>query len=290
MSVDYAWQKAYEALSPLVSDGDFGRRLKTAGWALSVFPHEAVPAEIQRHALIATKAFSSYPGTHPEGTISGLIDMLPDNRKAMLTEMVVSLFQAVCEFKGKVELDRTLDKRYERIALSSPDCWEFLFWNLSPTSSEPERQAYAQYARHWLPNLPDEVLFEWVGRHGYESLRTWGHLPLDRLVFEEIAWEDSQLKAIHSLNSTFTEIGPGSQGAYHLNRAGDWLGQAIRTKGTWPAPIVVFCNGGEQLNPGGTVFPEGFVLIEGHKRLCRLLNHPETQRQKYHRVWLGRLA
>ena len=290
MSVDYAWQKAYEALSPLVSDGHFDRRLKAAGWALSMFPLEAVPAEVQRQALIAQQAFSSYPGTHPDGTISGLIDMLPDNRKAMLAEMVVSLFQAVCEFKGKVELDRTLDRGYERVALSSPDCWEFLFWNLSPNCPEPERQAYVQYARYWLPNLPDEVLFEWVGRHGYQSLDTWGHIPLDRLEFEEIAWEDSQLQAIHSLNSAFTEIGSDSQGAYHLNRAGDWLGQVIRTQGTWPTPIVVFRNGAEQSNPAGTMFPEGFVLIEGHKRLCRLLNHPEAQRQKHHRVWLGWIA
>lgn len=98
------------------------------------------------------------------------------------------------------------------------------------------------------------------------------------------------MQAIHSLNSAFTEIGSDSQGAYHLNRAGDWLGQVIRTQGTWPAPIVVFRNGAAQSNPAGTMFPEGFVLIEGHKRLCRLLNHPEAQRQKYHRVWLGWIA
>lgn len=289
MSASYAWQKAYEALSPLVSDGNYEERLKAAGMALCLFPLDAVPPEIQRLATIASQAFSSYPGEHPDGTISALIDILPSVRKAELVEHVIRLFQAVCEFKGKAELDRALDASYEPTPLMSPDSWEFLFWNVSASAPQEEREEYVRYARHWLPNFPAEVLIEWPGRHGYQSLNTWGHLPLAALEFEEISWESSRLSEIRALNSAFTEIGPGSQGECHLNRPGDWLGRYMKEHGTWPAPIVVLHNEHEHEAQGGDLIPEGRILIEGHQRLCRLLNLPDSLRQGSHRVWLAKL-
>lgn len=288
MSASYAWEKAYQALSPLVSCGRYENRLKAAGFALCEFPLDAVPPEVQRLALIARSAFTAYPERHPDGTISALIDVLPLNRKAELVEQVIRLFQCVCEFKGKADLDRRLDTDYSTIELRSPDCWEFLFWNIAASAPEEEREAYAQYASHWLPNFPSEALFEWIGRHGYQSLNTWGHLPLKELNFEEVAWGGTQLSAIQTLHPEFSEVGPSSQGAYHLHRKGDWLGQFIREKGTWPAPIIVLHNEIAHRGLMGDTIPTGYVLIEGHKRLCRLLNQPEHMRQRSHRCWVAK--
>lgn len=288
MSASYAWEKAYEALSPLVSSGSYESRLKAAGFALCQFPLDAVPPEVQRLALIACSAFTEYPECQPDGTISALIDVLPPNRKAELVEHVIRLFQCVCEFKGKADLDRRLDMGYSTIELGSPDCWEFLFWNIAASAPKEERDAYARYASHWLPNFPSEVLFEWIGRHGYQSLNTWGHLGLKELTFEEVAWGGAQLSSIQALHPDFTEVGPNSQGEYHLNRKGDWLGQFIRENGTWPAPIIVLHNEIAHRGLAGDAIPAGYVLIEGHKRLCRLLNQPAHMRQSRHRVWVAK--
>ena len=289
MSASYASQKATEALSPLLSEGNLASRLYYSGCALIMFPFDSVPPKIQRRALILKEALTAYPGEHPEGTIKGTIALLPEDRKRHIKDEMLSFFQAVCEFKGQADIEKSLDRQYDEISLTSPDCWELLFWNLSPTCSDAERQAYSQYARHWLPDFPDEVLFEWLGRHGYHSLNTWAHLPLEKLCFTEVAWDFDKLKEIQALDSCWTEIGPSSHGGYQLNRPQHWLGEYIRKNGTWPAPIIVLENAKEQANRCGPTIPAGLVLIEGHRRLSNLLNLPKIEQQPAHRVWLARI-
>ncbi len=291
MSASYASQKAAEVLSPLLSEADLDSRLCDAGVALSSFPLDSVPSEVQRKALILKKALTAYPSDErpPEGTIKGTIALLPEQRKRHLRDELLSFFQDVCEFKGKAEIDTSLDRQYAVISLEGPDCWEHLFWNLSANCSQELRESYIKYAGYWLKQFPDDVRFEWLGRHGYCSLDTWGYLPLERLRFTDESWDFASLNEIQALDSHTTEIGPDSQGAYHLNRQGDWLGQYIRTNGTWPAPIIVLASAAPHTNSCGRSIPAGLVLIEGHCRLSRLLNLPITEQQKTHRVWVVRV-
>lgn len=136
-------------------------------------------------------------------------------------------------------------------------------------------------------NFPGEVLLEWLGRHGYQSMRRWSHLDLERLVFQDVTWNYDQLTHIKALDSGFIEVGPESFGAYQLNRKGDWAREYIRAHGTWCSPIIVIDHPVTE-SIAGTDIPSGLVLIEGHSRLSRTLNYVHADKTApLHRVMLA---
>jgi hypothetical protein len=294
MRFSYAWQKAREALTSLTADRPLDERLIAAGRALACFPVEGLPSEERRLASIADQAFTAFPDTWTfsgdEGVIDALIRMLPDERKQDLIGKVVELFDAICTLQGREAVAPASIQASAEVDLDSPDKWEFLFWRVPSSASQEERQHYVRYAQHWLPHFPGDVLLEWFGRHGYDSLRGWAHLPLERLRFEDVSWTLDQLVRIQSIDAAFTAVGPETHGGYHLNRNGDWLGEYIRQNGTWPAPIIVIDHDSPAKVSGYEV-PAGLVLVEGHKRLSRMLNVPvEMRAGREHRVMLGRLT
>ncbi len=294
MAYSYAWQKAHSALSCLTSKATADSRLIAAGSALCGFPFEHLPLDAAIIALETMHAFSKWPSTDdfpaPEGTCAALIELLPDCRKDRLSEKVVSLFQKVCEAVGAYDAGLREPGVGKEFQLASPEKWEFLYWNLGHSATLQERATYVRYAQHWLPNIPGEVLLEWLGRHGYESMHSWPHLDLEALNFEEVSWNHEQLLKVQALDSGYLEVGPDSIGAHHLDRKGDWIGEYIKEHGTWSAPIIVIESPAEV--PRGTrSVPAGLVLIEGHCRLSRLLNLPAASRKTAkHRVMLARVA
>ncbi len=294
MTHDYAWQKAYEAVLALTSKRDFDDRLLGAALALSGFPVQGLPTSVAELALVADNAFSSWPDSPdfpaPNGTCEALIQYLPENRKLELREKVIGLFQAICELRGsdaKFDNASVVPDGHE---LSSPDKWEFLYWIVPSGADEAARHDYVRYAQHWLPNLPAEVLLEWIGRHGKDGMTYWSHLPLERLRFEEVAWTYEELLKVQTIDPSCTDIGPNTGGHLNLHRQGDWQGEYILVNGTWNAPIIVIDHP-LVIGVAGSSVPAGLVLIEGHNRIARMLNvPPEYKDGRRHRVMLGHIV
>ena len=291
MQFTYQWQKAYEALSSLTSDCSMDTRLVNAGHTLCGFPSRGLPEDEMRQALVVERAFCSYPASwansRNDGDVAALIRILPERRKRVLVELVISLHGAICKLQGRAEAGLKIAGLKEPLGLESPDRWEFLFWNLATGDSAEERKLYTNYAKEWLPNFPEEVLLEWIGRHGDQGLQRWSFLDLERLTFSDEMWTFDKIKAIQSLESVFTRIGPDSLGAYRLSCGNDWIGKHILDHGTWSSPIIVFDNP-RRLKRSGCDIPKGLVLIEGHNRLSRLLNAPGISTSgKAHRVMLA---
>lgn len=290
MRYSYAWQKAYEAVTALAGAGSLDERLRSAAWPISQFPADQVPAEVHTLALIARRAFTQYPGSHPHGAAAGLIPMLPDARKKELANKVVGLFEAVCRLAGAAEAGSPTPPPAENVTLRSDDKWEFLYWHTSTMSPRLEQDSYIRYAQHYLPHFPGEVLLEWLGRHGYDQMRRWAHLDLEALRFERVEWTSTQIAALKLMPGSegYAKVGTASMGASALARNGDWLAQQVLATGTWPHPVVVFDNEKAGAGSEGRA-PKGFVLVEGHRRVSLLLNTPSDKLVPTHAVWVGRL-
>jgi len=195
------------------------------------------------------------------------------------------LHETLCRLEGKFGRGaRGPSTLTGDVALNGADHWEFLYWNLTHSDSAEVRATYVRYAQAFLPNFPAEALLEWPGRHGYNSMNTWGFLPLERLRFSDEQWSMTQLKRTRARDDGFTGIGPDSHGAGHVIRVGDWAAEDIRRNGTWSAPIVVLRHL-DAIKIEGHELAPGFSLIEGHNRISRMLNMPEGERrQEGHRV------
>lgn len=285
----YAWQKAYEALTSLTGTGSFDERLRAAAWGITQFPSKQVPLEAHRQALVARRAFTMYPGQHPQGAAAGLIPMLPDSRKSQLASKVVALFEEVARLNGAAEAGAPTPPAAKTVTLGGDDEWEFLYWGTSTMNPRDEQDAYVQYAQHYLPNFPREVLLEWIGRHGYEQMRRWKHVDLRSLRFEKVEWTAAEVARLKPMphSEDYLQIGQNSMGACALSREGDWLAQQLLSDGTWPYPVVVIENDGTLSGPSGAV-PVGKVLVEGHRRVSLLLNTPQDMLKGTHTVWLAR--
>lgn len=294
MSLDYVWQKASSALSALSSEGSLIQRLTYAGRELSGLGVQGLPLEVAKALLETLRALSAWP-TAPEfetqdGYCAALMRYLPESRLHQLAEKVIYLNQVINEARGAVRAGAREASVPESFDLSSPEKWEFLYWSLPNDTSAAEKGRYTTYARHWLPNFPDEVLLEWQGRHGYESMCRWSHLDLERLVFQDVTWSYDQLTHIKALDPGFLEVGPKSFGAYQVNRKGDWAGEYIRAHGTWCSPIIVIDHPVIDSSVA-TNIPSGLVLIEGHSRLSRMLNYALVDKSvPLHRVMLARYS
>lgn len=270
------------------------QRLVAAGHALADFPCEGLSPHVAKLARIADRAFTLVPDL-PEfegmgGACEALVQFLPESRKAALRVKVIGLFDAICELRGQAHTNGFSDAVGPGFMLESPDKWEFLFWNLGNDATQQDRDKYSRFAHQWLPNLQDDVLLEWFGRHGYDSMAYWAHLPLELLHFEEQLWSYEQVSAIQTVNSRLSAVGPGTFGAQKVFQRGDWIGEYLIKHGTWSAPIVVM-NHPNAVKAAGQVVPAGMVLIEGHSRLSRLLNLPSASiRKQRHQVMLGTLT
>ena len=289
MSIDYARQKSRDALDSLTSEGGMAYRLTNAAMALVGFPTEHLPSAQAREAKVVENAFVSWPASWPTGQYGAaelLMRMIPEQRRRELVEKVINLHESLCRLEGATSSQPRAPRApsVADVVLDGTDRWEFLYWNLGHNDAPELLAKYVRYAQAFLPNFPPDALLEWPGRHGYQSLRRWGFLPLERLVFVEETWSLTELARIQSHDQGFTAIGPNSHGAGHVSREGDWTANYIRSNGTWSKPILVLsCR--EELSVGGRTFAPGYALIEGHTRLSRMLNMPVGERDEAgHRV------
>lgn len=283
MTLENTRSAVREALEALTSPSSFQERLTYAGLALVGMRVDGFPPELAVQTKVLERAFCNWPDTLPvgdNGTVSQLVRMLPEQRQRELVSMVTSLHDSLCQLTGATpSFGKVPDAVGADFILPEADRWEFLYWQLSHRDTSEQRAQYVRYAQGFLPNFPADALLEWPGRHGYHSMRRWAFLGLENLRFEQQSWSVEELARIRAYDDGFTEVGPGSHGAHHVGRKGDWAAGQIRQQGTWGAPILVLSHGDDLELEHRVKLSPGFTLIEGHTRLSRMLNMPANERR-----------
>lgn len=133
---------------------------------------------------------------------------------------------------------------------------------------EPFSVWWARVGSHY-PHLPRNVARQWLYRH-------WGHseyrgLPSGRLRFElrhctsdwvaKVQIPRDEPANVAARGAQLVTNGLGSPNRYRV-------ASIMVRKGTWPAPPIVLDNRKPITAPHFNELPQGFVLIEGHRRLA----------------------
>ena len=155
------------------------------------------------------------------------------------------------------------------------------------SSGEPDEEYLARLRSH-LPNFPDEVLTDWLLRHGRFALVYFGWLDYRQFRFTREEWQTSViLDLVISSNERdvdywtqelreFPEVQQQCLGAFMINN------------GTWPSPPLVLDNTHGLRRPSGQPLSR-YHLLEGHHRLAFLRGLAADQRWQpapTHLMWL----
>ena len=136
------------------------------------------------------------------------------------------------------------------------------------TSEAPED--YVRRMHPLLPHWPEEVLIEWLYRHGGGCIADYAPLRFERFRFRREEWplEDvpgPEAFADPSFCENFSDIERRAAGPY------DWLAQYMLEHGTWNTPIVLLDNhDGAACGKTWGVLRSPWHLMEGHRRLSLL--------------------
>ena len=170
-----------------------------------------------------------------------------------------------------------------------------LLRQLAPLHYRDERlketqQEYLGRMADVVPNIPPDVLEQWLFRHwrGFES--NWSWLDLSQVSFRQEVW--STERVFRQIDSLCMDLILGLSERLKSNRyvQSSWLGHFMLEEGTWPNPIIVLQNTDNLRNPYGKIL-RPFNLLEGHHRLAyfiamKQLSHQALQHE--HTVWLAR--
>ena len=140
---------------------------------------------------------------------------------------------------------------------------------LERSSSDESDEAYLVRLRSSLPHFPEEVLTDWLLRHGSFAFFLFGWLDYRRFRFSREEWQTSKLlELVISSNERdmdiwtqelreFPEVQQQRLGAFMINN------------GTWPSTPLVLDNTNEIRRPSGQPLSR-YHLLEGHHRLAFL--------------------
>ncbi|MDF0499075.1 hypothetical protein P0R27_38165 [Bradyrhizobium yuanmingense] len=157
-------------------------------------------------------------------------------------------------------------------------------------------EAWWKRAQRQFKTVPENVAQYWLHEH-------WGNSPYSYLrsanyQFELVTWKAEEL---FEILSTWNRFNPDHRDCVnHGHRlVDDWeFNEPYRTSaymlehGDFPAPIIVLDNRDGHINPEAVEFanqvvPEGYVLMEGHRRFNIALYLHSTKRLKPEvRLWL----
>lgn len=146
-------------------------------------------------------------------------------------------------------------------------------------------ELFAERARDFLPNFPDDVLDQWP----YEAFQIFLNgiekgMQYEKYTFREESWNIKQILQIIDINR-FYESGIGTQ---ILDGSLDTrLIQYMKEHGTWPRPIIVYDTA--RSKPEGCYqYSRPYQLLEGHLRLVYLRRLVEAgiSVPQYHSIWV----
>ena len=170
------------AVDALSNYQDFDRRLINAGRILQVLPECALPEDFGTAALTLARAFTHYPLSDVdsfEDRATAVIRTLPAERKERLPGLVLNLYRHI---HGRSDSTKQAPQPTPA-TLSVAEKWEYLQWNLPYSTGAAEKDAFVHFAKAELPNVPADVLFNWIGRSSAGLFPLAVGLNLDELEF-----------------------------------------------------------------------------------------------------------
>jgi hypothetical protein len=168
------------------------------------------------------------------------------------------------------------------------------FTQLLPLVDEAggKTESFAEYQNRvspLLPRFPEEVLRDWLYKHGRNALYLDGCIDIHALTFRDESWSASDILEKVSTSQHETVSGWKRAILGDLHRGGP-LGSFMVKHGTWPVPPVVLDNDTDVHFRSGILFHR-FHLLEGHHRLGYLQGLATDERvvmQATHRLWLAK--
>ena len=159
-----------------------------------------------------------------------------------------------------------------------------------PLPGETEQAFIERMRSSLLPNLPTNVLSQWLYRHREHAL--YSSLGYENLLFEEHPeeWytEDVPLETCGAFEAIQSYAAWYDQHVETMNY--EWLCKYMTEHGTWPEPIIMLDNrDGIRLEAeAGSEAGRPYHLLEGHRRLGFFLALKRRHAlAATHKVWVA---
>lgn len=142
-------------------------------------------------------------------------------------------------------------------------------YNIKPRTREETPEQYYRRIKAYLPNIPHEVVSQWLYDHYSCVKQRYSWLDLGSIRFTSERWKTED---ILSKVTAWNEIAVENWKKALLTNQGfqsSRLGCYMISKGTWPVPPIIFNNTTDIRMPDGSEIAK-WELIEGHHRLAYL--------------------
>ncbi|HVR95447.1 MAG TPA: hypothetical protein VMW27_02460 [Thermoanaerobaculia bacterium] len=159
---------------------------------------------------------------------------------------------------------------------------------LEHDSSRESDEEYLVRLRSSLPHFPNEVLKDWLVRHGDFAFVYYGWLDYRQFRFSREEWPTGKLlDLVTSGNERDVDYWTQELRKFpEVQQEG--LGAFMISKGTWPSPPLILDNAHGLQRPSGQPLSR-YHLLEGHHRLAFLrgiATNPRWQVAPSHELWL----
>ena len=149
---------------------------------------------------------------------------------------------------------------------------------------------YRHRVHELLPNVPSDVIEQWLYEHWSGVSARYGHLDLAALHFDLVAWSNDCLPTEGIGNDSYVDSLTGvalrDPTSYdRLRRIDSFFDE----HGTWPRPVIFLENSrGQHTDSKNPWFGQPYHLLEGHHRLAcfRARREGALHLADEHDVWL----
>ncbi len=288
-ATSYVCFKLTEAVQDFVHHRDVDRLLEQAATTLRFHRYEELP----QHAMESMLSLRLALGLEiPEIAIPlpspWPLRRLPAQRKEELGVAVVSAVRELSKVVGAVNALKKAVPADDLTRLARIVAYSHLAWE-----GYRDCDAYLHFLRDAFPAYPDDVLVQWLQRHGRHALG----LPLsEALAFEHLKFRKSSwpLQAVLAASTRddahFKRMLPEEDGRYRVERlsADDhWLARQMLSTGTWPVAPIFLADGAMAPQAEGAQ-PGTPLLLEGHTRYEYLGELAQLKKANAeHEVWVA---
>ena len=149
---------------------------------------------------------------------------------------------------------------------------------------EPLKQ-YCARIQPLIPNVPRDVIVQWLCRHYQMAMQMWHWLNLPGLHFEKQTWATERLLGEVAVRDP-RYVATYRQSLFDTTFPNNSrLALFMRKRGTWPRRIIILDAATLSSSPK---MPGPIVLLEGHRRFACLGALSERGMAKpFHRVWFA---
>ena len=149
---------------------------------------------------------------------------------------------------------------------------------------------YRDRVHELLPNIPDDVLEQWVYEHRGGIAGKYSYWDLTALQFDLVSWSTDSIPTEHIGNESYIrELTNQASQEPIKNPRLQRLDSYFAEHRTWPRPVLFLENtDGQHTIRGNPWYGQPYHLVEGHHRLACLI--ARRGRSSYlaeeHEVWV----